>query len=182
MPVLNDRVSVLPRYLMTVLCVPDTKEHSSEMTGVVEESPPKQYSERIERYQTLHASVGRKRVRVDLTDEGDAELGVGVRHADDADQSHDGTRRTERRKRTCAGNFVRVTREAGNDSGGQVRSKELLLAELSAGNWSEGPQDVHVDEEMEKAVVTEGGEKHWQSSRPRHRTRHEVVRHKRSEL
>jgi len=95
MPVLNDRVSVLPRDLMTILGVPDTKEHSSEMTGVVEESPPKQYSERIKRYQTLHASVGRKRVRVDLTDEGDAELRVGERCANDADQSHDGTRCTK---------------------------------------------------------------------------------------
>jgi len=48
MPTLNNRVPVLAGNLVPIPGVPDTKQHAAEVTGVVEEPPAEQQSQRVE--------------------------------------------------------------------------------------------------------------------------------------
>ena len=66
MPYLNDRIPVSPGQLVSVLGEPDSEQHSTEVTGVVEISPAEQNSERVQHYQALYSGVGRKRVWINL--------------------------------------------------------------------------------------------------------------------
>jgi len=181
-PVLDDGIPVFPGKLVSVPGVPDTEQHAAEVSGVVQESPPEQHSEGVERDEALHAYVCRERVRKNLVDEGETEPRVRIQSPDDADQSHDGTGSTDRWYHARSNNLQCIAGEAGDDPGRQVDGKKLFSTELGGNDGSKRPEDVHVDEEMKRAVVAERGQQHRPTRRRRHRTCHEVCGHEAGEL